>query len=151
MRVEDLVGFDKLLSGGGPLLTLSMGFLNRNNVIFVKKFVEGLFLSFPAGFGHAFGGEETVGVPSGKREGGGLAGEDAISVGLPVGVSRMGTSGRVGVGSGLRLVAIDFLVRARSTSKSSGWRASVGLQRGNGRRARNQGVSGDARVARGIT
>ena len=147
MRVEDLVGFDKSLSGGGPLLTLSMGFLNRNNVVVVKKFVEGLFLSFPAGFGHAFGGEETVGVPSGKREGGGLAGEDAISVGLTVGVGRMGTSGRVGVGSGQRLVATDFLVRARSTSKSSGWRASVELQRRNGRRARNQGVSGDARVA----
>jgi hypothetical protein len=54
--VEDLVGFGKLLPGGGPLLTLSMGFLDSDNVIVVKKFVESLFLSFPAGFGHAFSG-----------------------------------------------------------------------------------------------
>ena len=102
MRVEDLVGFDKLLSGGGPLLTLSMGFLNSNNVVVVKKFVEGLFLSFPAGFGHAFSGKKTVGIPRGKREGGGIVGEDAISGGLAVGLTGLGqVSGlRLGVASG---------------------------------------------------
>ena len=46
MRVEDLVGFDKSLSGGGPLLTLSMGFLDSNDVIVVQKLVEGFFLTF---------------------------------------------------------------------------------------------------------
>jgi hypothetical protein len=56
VRVEDLAGFGKLLPGGGPLLTLSMGFLDSDNVIVVKKFLESLFLSFPAGFGHAFSG-----------------------------------------------------------------------------------------------
>ena len=129
------------------MLALSVGFLDSNDVIVVQKLVEGIFFNFPAGFGHAFSGEETVGIPSRKREGGGIAWENAISVGLLVGVGRAGTSGRTGVGSGRRLVATGFLVRARFTSKSSGWRASVGLQQRNGRRARNQGVSGDARVA----
>ena len=117
------------------MLALSVGFLDSNDVIVVQKLVEGLFFDLPAGFGHAFSGKETVGIPSREKEGGGIAREDAISVDLHVGVGRTGVSGWTGVGS------------ARFTSKNSGWRASVGLQQRNGRRARNQGVSGDARVA----
>jgi hypothetical protein len=66
MGVKDLVGFDKSLSGGGPLLALSVGFLDSNDVIVVQKLVEGLFFNLLAGFGHAFSGEETVGIPSRK-------------------------------------------------------------------------------------
>ena len=46
MRVEDLVGFVKLLPGSGPLLALSVGFLDSDDVIVVEKFVESPFLAF---------------------------------------------------------------------------------------------------------
>ena len=111
------MGFVKLLPGSGTVLALSMGFLDSDDVVVVKEFFNGLLLGFPAGFRKAFSGEEAVSVPSGKREGGGVIGQDSVRVFLArwelLGVLVAGgvpTGERVTVGSCQRVIAIDFLV-----------------------------------------
>jgi hypothetical protein len=51
-----------------------VGFLDSNDVVVMKEFFNGFLLGFPAGFREAFGGEEAIGVPRGKRERGGVIG-----------------------------------------------------------------------------
>ena len=99
------------------MFALSVGFLDSNDVVVVEKFIESSFLGFPAGFGEAFGDEEAVGVPSGKRERGGIVWENAVGVLLfrwellgVLAAGGVGTSERVPVGGCQRLVANDFLV-----------------------------------------
>ena len=68
------MGFVKLFFDGGPVFTLSVGFLDNNDVAVMKELFNVFFLGFPACFRKAFSGEEAISVPRGKRERGGVVG-----------------------------------------------------------------------------
>ena len=62
------MGFVKLFFDGGPVFALSVGFLDSNDVVVMKEFLN-VFSWLSCGFR-----EEAISVPRGKRERGGVVG-----------------------------------------------------------------------------